>query len=557
MEEVYWLNEESRTFLSRGYLNEGETAEQRIRDNAETAEKILKDKRYGNPYHFDGFADKFEDYLKKGWYTQSSPIWSNFGREGGLPISCFGSYIPDTMEGILEKSAEVGVMTKGGGGTSGYFGDVRARGSKISSGGESTGSVHFMQIFDKLMQVVSQGNVRRGSFAAYLPVDHADIEEFLKIKSEGDPIQDLSIGVCISDEWMKSMIEGDKQKRKIWGLIIKKKFESGYPYIFFTDNANNQAPKVYKDKGMKILHSNLCAEINLSNNKDESFVCNLSSMNLEKWDEWKDTDAVETLVFFLDAVMTEFINKTEGLKFMEAPRNFAINQRALGIGVVGWHSLLQSKMIAFESMDAKYLNTEIWKTIRKQADEATEKLADRLGEPPLLKGYGRRNVTTLAVAPTTSSSFILGQVSPSIEPLMDNYFVKDLAKLRSSYRNPYLKKLLEQKGQDTEEIWTSILKRGGSVQHLDFLSEQERNVFKTFGEISQKEIIIQASTRQRWIDQGQSLNLRIHKDTKPKEVSDLMIFAWEQGIKSLYYQRGTNPAQELSRSILDCKNCEA
>jgi ribonucleoside-diphosphate reductase alpha chain len=557
MEEVYWLNEESRTFLSRGYLNEGETAEQRIRDNAETAEKILKDKRYGNPYHFDGFADKFEDYLKKGWYTQSSPIWSNFGRERGLPISCFGSYIPDTMEGILEKSAEVGVMTKGGGGTSGYFGDVRARGSKISSGGESTGSVHFMQIFDKLMQVVSQGNVRRGSFAAYLPVDHADIEEFLKIKSEGDPIQDLSIGVCISDEWMKSMIEGDKQKRKIWGLIIKKKFESGYPYIFFTDNANNQAPKVYKDKGMKILHSNLCAEINLSNNKDESFVCNLSSMNLEKWDEWKDTDAVETLVFFLDAVMTEFINKTEGLKFMEAPRNFAINQRALGIGVVGWHSLLQSKMIAFESMDAKYLNTEIWKTIRKQADEATEKLADRLGEPPLLKGYGRRNVTTLAVAPTTSSSFILGQVSPSIEPLMDNYFVKDLAKLRSSYRNPYLKKLLEQKGQDTEEIWTSILKRGGSVQHLDFLSEQERNVFKTFGEISQKEIIIQASTRQRWIDQGQSLNLRIHKDTKPKEVSDLMIFAWEQGIKSLYYQRGTNPAQELSRSILDCKNCEA
>jgi len=280
-------------------------------------------------------------------------------------------------------------------------------------------------------------------------------------------------------------------------------------------------------------------------------------MNLEKWDEWKDTDAVETLVFFLDAVMTEFINKTEGLKFMEAPRNFAINQRALGIGVVGWHSLLQSKMIAFESMDAKYLNSEIWKKIRHQADEATEKLASYLGEPPLLKGYGRRNVTTLAVAPTTSSSFILGQVSPSIEPLMDNYFVKDLAKIRSSYRNPYLKNVLALHSKDNEETWTSILKAGGSVQHLDFLSEKEKNVFKTFGEISQKEIIIQAATRQRWIDQGQSLNLRIHKDTKPKEVSELMIFAWEQGIKSLYYQRSTNPAQELSRSILDCKNCEA
>ena len=557
MEEVYWLNEDSRTFLKRGYLNEGETAEQRIRDNAETAEKILKHPKYGNPNYFDGFADKFDSYLKKGWYTQSSPIWSNFGRERGLPISCFGSHIPDTMEGILSKASEVGIMTKGGGGTSAYFGDLRGRGSKISSGGESTGSVHFMQIFDKLMNVVSQGAVRRGSFAAYLPVDHPDIEEFLKIKSEGDPIQDLSIGVCISDAWMKEMIAGDKDKRKIWGLIIKKKFESGYPYIFFTDNVNSQSPKAYRDKGLKISHSNLCSEIMLSNNENESFVCNLSSMNLEKWDEWKDTDAVETLVFFLDAVMTEFINKTEGVKFMEAPRNFAINQRALGIGVVGWHSLLQSKMVPFESMEAKYLNSEVWKTMRLQADEATGKLSVYLGEPPLLKGYGRRNITTLAVAPTTSSSFILGQVSPSIEPLMDNYFVKDLAKIRSSYRNPYLQKLLKEKQKDTEEVWLSILKSGGTVQHLDFLSEKEKNVFKTFGEISQKEIIIQASTRQRWIDQGQSLNLRIHKDTKPKEVSELMIFAWEQGIKSLYYQRGTNPSQELSRSILDCKNCEA
>ena len=557
MEEVYLLNEDSRTFLKRGYLNEGETAEQRIRDNAETAEAILKHKKYGNPNYFDGFADKFESYLKKGWYTQSSPIWSNFGRERGLPISCFGSHVPDTMEGILSKASEVGIMTKNGGGTSAYFGSLRGRGSKISSGGESTGSVHFMQIFDKLMNVVSQGAVRRGSFAAYLPVDHPDIEEFLKIKSEGDPIQDLSIGVCISDDWMKSMIAGDKDKRKIWGLVIKKKFESGYPYIFFTDNVNNQSPKVYRDKGLKINHSNLCSEIMLSNNENESFVCNLSSMNLEKWDEWKDTDAVETLVFFLDAVMTEFINKTEGMKFMEAPRNFAINQRALGIGVVGWHSLLQSKMIPFESMEAKYLNTEIWKTMRLQADEATGKLSVYLGEPPLLKGYGRRNVTTLAVAPTTSSSFILGQVSPSIEPLMDNYFVKDLAKIRSSYRNPYLQKLLKEKQKDTEEVWLSVLKSGGSVQHLEFLSEKEKLVFKTFGEISQKEIVIQASSRQRWIDQGQSLNLRIHKDTKPKEVSELMIFAWEQGIKSLYYQRGTNPSQELSRSILDCKNCEA
>jgi ribonucleoside-diphosphate reductase alpha chain len=272
-----WLNKDSRKFLERGYLLEGETAEQRIRDIAETAERYLNS---------EGFADKFEDYMSRGFYSLSSPIWSNFGRKRGLPISCFGSYIPDTMEGIMEKVSETAVMTKHGGGTSAYFGSVRGRGTPISSGGESTGSVHFMELFDKLMNVVSQGNVRRGSFAAYLPIDHPDIEEFLKIKSEGCEIQDLSIGVSVSDAWMKKMVEGDKEARKIWGLVIKKRFESGYPYIFFSDNVNNQAPQIYKDKGIKINNSNLCSEIMLSNSEDESFVCDLSSLNLEIWEEW-------------------------------------------------------------------------------------------------------------------------------------------------------------------------------------------------------------------------------------------------------------------------------
>ena len=546
--EIYWLNNDSRKFLERGYLVKGETAEQRIRGVAETAQKYL---------NIEGFADKFEKYLHLGFYSLSSPLWANFGRERGLPISCFGSYIPDTMEGIMEKVSEVSIMTKHGGGTSGYFGDIRGRGTPISSGGESTGSVHFMELFDKLMEVVSQGNVRRGSFAAYLPIDHPDIEEFLKIKDVGNPIQNLSIGVCVSDEWMKKMIDGDKEYRKIWGLVIKKRFESGYPYIFFSDNANNQAPQIYKEKGLKINNSNLCSEIFLSNLKDESFVCDLSSLNLEKWEDWKNTDAVETLVYFLDAVMTEFINKTEGIKFMEAPRKFAINQRALGVGVLGWHSLLQSKMVAFESMEAKMLNNQIWKTIREKSDKASQDLASKFEEPPFLKGYGIRNATTLAVAPTTSSSFILGQVSPSIEPLNSNYFVKDLAKGKFTYKNPYLKRLLKTKEKDDDETWKSILIKGGSVQHLDFLSQEEKEVFKTFGEISQKEIIIQAAQRQRYIDQGQSLNLMIPPSTKPKEVNELMIFAWEQGIKSLYYQRSANPAQELARSILSCKSCEA
>jgi ribonucleoside-diphosphate reductase alpha chain len=255
--------------------------------------------------------------------------------------------------------------------------------------------------------------------------------------------------------------------------------------------------------------------------------------------------------------MTEFINKTARDEFMKAPRRFAEDHRALGVGVLGWHSLLQKKMIGFESMEAKFLNSTIWQTIRKKADAATEELAKIFGEPYLLEGYGRRNTTTLAIAPTTSSSFILGQVSPSIEPLNSNYFVKDLAKGKFTYRNPYLKDLLESKGKDDDDTWKSILVKGGSVQHLDFLSQEEKDVFKTFGEISQKEVIIQAAQRQKYIDQGQSLNLMIPPNTKPKEVNELMCFAWEQGIKSLYYQRSANPAQELARSIMTCKSCEA
>ena len=543
-----WLNNDSRTFLSRGYLTEGVTPEQRIIDIAQAAEKNLG---------IEGFAAKFEDYMSRGFYSLSSPIWSNFGIERGLPISCYGSYIPDDMEHILNKMGEIGTMSKVGGGTSAYFGAVRGRGSDISSGGQSTGVHHQLTVFNSLINYVSQGNVRRGSFAAYLPIDHADIEEFLKIRSEGNAIQELSIGVCISDDWMKSMIDGDKDKRKLWGKVIQKRFESGYPYIFFSDTANKNAPQVYKDKGLKINSSNLCSEIQLSTSEDESFVCDLSSINLDKWRELKDTDAIKVLIYFLDAVMTEFITKTEGVKYMEAPHKFAVNQRALGLGVLGWHSYLQQHNIAFESMEAKIENSSIFETIRQQCDEATQELAAKFGEPPLLEGYGKRNVTTMAIAPTTSSSFILGQVSPSIEPLNSNYFVKDLAKGKFTYKNNYLKKLLKEKGKDDNDTWKSILLKAGSVQHLDFLSSHEKDVFKTFGEISQKEIVIQAAQRQKYIDQGQSLNLMIAPSVRAKDVNELMIFAWEQGIKSLYYQRSANPAQELARSILECSTCQS
>ena len=546
MKEYYWLNSESELFLKRGYLVEGESPKQRILDIANKAEVILGVKN---------FATKFENYMARGFYSLSSPIWANFGRERGLPISCFSSYVPDNMEGILYKVGEVGIMSKMGGGTSGYFGDIRARGTPISSGGSATGVHHQLTVFESLVNYVSQGNVRRGSFAAYLPIDHPDIEEFLHIRSDGDSIQNLSIGVCVSDEWMENMVEGDAEKRKIWGKVIKKRFESGYPYIFYTDNANKGAPDVYRDKNAKIHNSNLCSEIMLPTNPTESFVCNLSSLNLERWDELVETDAIQTMTYFLDAVMTEFIDKTDGVEFMEHPRNFAIRHRALGIGVIGWHSYLQSNNIPFESITARAKNKRIFRTISERTKEASRKLAELFEEPEMLSGYGLRNTTTMAIAPTTSSSFILGQVSPSIEPLNSNYFVKDLAKGKFTYRNPYLQKIFDEKGLG-EDAWRSVLQHGGSVQHLSELSQDEKDVFKTFGEITQNEIVTQAADRQKFIDQGQSLNIMIPPNTKPKDVNDLMMYAWKNGIKSLYYQRSANPAQELARNINNCAVCE-
>ena len=547
MEKYYWLNDDSRKFLKRGYLTGDQTPEERITYIAKTAESDLKKA---------GFAEKFEEYMSYGWYSLSSPIWANYGMKRGLPISCFGSYVDDTLESILTKQAEVGMMTKMGGGTSAYFGDIRKRGASINTGGKSNGPVHFMELFESVTNVVSQSNVRRGSFAAYMPIDHADILEFLQIRGDGNSIQNLSIGVSVSDKWMKSMVDGDKDKRKVWGKVIKKRYESGYPYIFFSDTINDNAPDVYKDKGHTIHASNLCSEIALSSSNDESFVCNLSSMNLLHYDDWKGTDAVEVLTYFLDAVMSEFIRKTEDIPFMEAPRKFATTQRALGIGVLGWHSYLQSKSIPFESFEAKQLTTDIFRYMKRESHDASASLAKEYGEPELLKGYGRRNVTTMAIAPTTSSSFILGQVSPSVEPLNSNYFVKDLAKGKFTYKNPYLERVLDAYSKNNGPTWKSILVHGGSVQHLDFLSDHEKDVFKTFGEISQKEVIIQTAIRQTSIDQAQSINLMIHPKTPPKEVNQLLIFAWEQGVKTLYYHRGTNPSQELSRNLLQCASCE-
>lgn len=550
---MYWLNENSRKFLSKGYLVGNVTAEERIREIAEIAERYLNK---------PGFADKFYDYMSRGFYSLASPIWSNYGLSRGLPISCFGSYVDDDMSRILYTHAEVGMMTKHGGGTSGYFGALRPRGSIIKDNGHSSGSVHFLELFDNLINIVSQGTVRRGHFAPYLPVEHGDIEEFLNIGKEGHPIQESTYAITVTDQWLREMIDGDEEKRKIWAKIIQRRTEIGYPYILFSDTVNNNTVDVYKDKKMKIYNSNLCSEICLPTSDELSFVCCLSSINLRHYNEWKDTDAVETLVMFLDTVISDFVHRLESFRdsddphkqsafyFMQRAHKFAKEHRALGLGVIGWYTFLQENNLSFESEEAKALNVEIFKLIKEKSYKASEDLAKEYGEPEVLKGYGRRNTTLLAIAPTTSSAFILGQVSQSIEPLMSNAFVKDVDKMKVTIKNPVLEKLLEEKGMNTPEVWSSIRDNDGSVQHLDFLTEHEKHVFRTFSEIDQRVIIEQAADRQQYIDQAQSLNIMIDPNISAKDLNSLYLYAWEKGIKTLYYQHSMNAAQQFGRKKL-------
>lgn len=551
MEKFYWLNDDSRTFLSRGYLSKGETAEDRIRQIAETAEKYLD---------MPGYADKFYDYMARGFYSLSSPVWANYGKERGLPVSCFGSFIDDNMESILFGVAENGMLMKNGGGTSGYFGAVRHRGAPIRDSGESSGSVHFMQLYDSLASVVSQGSVRRGFFAAYQDLDHPDADEFLDIGTEGNPIQGLTTGVVVSDDFIKKMKDGDPEKRRLWAKVLQRRSEIGYPYVLYGDNVNKNKPQVYKDKNLKIHASNMCIEIALPSSVTETFTCVLSSINVLHWEEIVKTDAIEVMTYFLDTVCEEFIRKTEGQEYLKRARQFAINHRALGVGILGWHSYLQSNMISFESKEAAQKNLEIAKTLRERSYRASKVLAEKFGEAPLLVGYGMRNTTTMAIAPTKSSSFILGQVSQSIEPEFSNCYVKDLAKMKVTIKNPYLLKLLQEKGKDTDEVWDTIKAADGSVQHLSFLTQEEKDVFKTFAEINPYTIVDHAAVRQEYIDQGQSLNLMLDPDMTVREINQLYLYAHEMGVKSLYYSYSMSAAQALTRKRVmaaGCAACEA
>jgi ribonucleoside-diphosphate reductase alpha chain len=914
-DKYYWLNDDARTFLSRGYIQE--SAEERIKEIADAAERLLG---------IQGFSEKFEDYMSRGFYSLSTPVWVNFAKDKGLPISCYGSYVNDSMDSILDTSKEIGMMSKYGGGTSAYLGDIRPRGASIRTGGNADGPVHYAKLYDTVIDVCKQAEARRGACAVYLPVEHDDILEFLDIATEGNPIQNLQYGVTVGDEWLQHMKDGDSYKRKVWAKIIQRRGEVGLPYIMFRTTANLNTPYKYlpytikasnlcltsdqrvvtskgyltvqelyeseeelilfdgekevkaskmllrddnsevlkitysngmsqkvspnhgiavlndtkkdivrveakdlrigdyvatqtnkgifgtvdmKDEAfllglyqadgtqhkdsimidiwendfdlvdeiqekfnkihyeygcdtyqvvnqtgktnsvrkrkpaefvecctnqstvrkkrltsrtlkkalnfekgyvpswvweaneetvwsylrgllyadgtanlgtsngnplqisyacinrgfleeLQVLFTNLglsssikilrhagetllpdgkgghkyyntqdcwrlifsnkndalkieektsfltrkgvviesrdyrdnskkrakvisieklenepvycptvytdehifvsnglktfnCSEIMLPSDDDVSFVCCIGSINLLHWDEIEKTDAVETYVYFLNAVMDEFIQKAWDLPGMKKAHRFAREHRAIGVGVLGYHSLLQSKNIPFESLQAKQYNHKIFSTLKERTDKASQDLYMSMPTKYECFREGYANSTLMAIAPTKSSSFILGQVSMGIEPIKSNYFVKDLAKIKTVYKNPFLKVELENYGLDTEEVWDSILKRDGSVQHLDFPTKK---VFKTFVEISPKEIILQAAQRQKFIDQSQSLNLQIHPSIPAKDINQLYLYAWEEGIKTLYYQFSQNSAQMFSRNILECVSCE-
>jgi ribonucleoside-diphosphate reductase alpha chain len=562
-----WLTTEGYKTLENGYLLPGETPNDLYRRVSASAAKRLSKPELEN---------KFYDYISKNWLCLATPVAANMGAERGLPISCYSNHVDDNTFNIFNSYTEMAMLIKHGGGIGTYWGDVRGRGAPIKGGGASEGIVPWLKITESIATGVAQSGTRRGAIASYLPIRHLDAAEFIDIRRQtGDMARRcLSVnfhhGVIIDDQFMNEMLDGNVKNRELWQAIIKARVETGEPYIMFSDNANNHLPEAYVKNDLKVSTSNLCSEIFLHTDKDHTFVCCLSSLNLARYDEWKDSDLIETAIYFLDAVMEEFIIKASNLSGFEKAVRFAIKSRALGLGVLGWHTYLQSKMVAFDSFEAMRLNAEIFKLIKEKSYAASRELAKEYGEPEWCKGTGMRNTHTMAIAPTVSNSLISGGVSQGIEPIVANLFAQKSAKGTFIRKNPILEKYLESIGKNTDEVWQQISLDSGSVKNVKGLSKDVKEVFLTARELDQHAIIRQAGQRQKYIDQGQSVNLffSVPKDFKNEEekklltkyIHDVHVSAWQSGLKSLYYSR----IESALRGDLvyrsqesDCKACEA
>jgi len=525
-------------------------------------------------------ADKFFQYIWDGWLCLASPVLANTGTDRGLPISCFGIDVADSIHDIGKKNLEMMLLAKHGGGVGIGINMIRPAGSKITGNGTSDGVVPFCKIYDSTILATNQGSVRRGAASVNINIEHSDFLEWLEIREPKGDVnrQSLNLHQCaiIGDKFMRKLQAGNTVERTKWSKLIQKRKATGEPYILFKGNTNKNNPEAYKKNSLKVHMTNICSEIVLHTDESHSFVCCLSSVNLDKYNEWKNTNLIYDATWFLDGVLEEFIQKAKNMKGFENSVRSAEKGRALGLGVLGWHSLLQKNGIAFESLLAQFKTREIFSKLKLETERASRALAETYGEPLWCVGTGMRNTHLRAVAPTVSNSKLAGNVSPGIEPWAANVFTDQSAKGTFIRKNKELKKLLRKVGIDNKETWDKILKDGGSIQDVEELdnwyydnlgrltnekenNEPAKNVYKTFKEINQLELVRQAGIRQDYIDQSVSLNLAFPSEASPRWINQVHIEAWKRGIKTLYYTRTESVLRgDIAAKAMDpnCISCD-
>ena len=549
-----WMDEISLATISKGYLLPGETVRTAYKRVSNAAANRLKKPELSN---------KFFKIMWSGWLGLASPVLSNMGTDRGLPISCFGIDTPDSIRGIGLTNAELMKLTASGGGVGISLSRIRERGTSITGNGKSEGVVPWAKIYDSSIIATNQGNVRRGAASVNLDIEHGDIEEFLQIRRpKGDPNrQCLNLHQCVvvGDSFMRKLEARDPEAMNKWTTVLKSRMETGEPYIMYKDNVNKNNPIAYRVNNLEVSMTNICSEITLFTDEEHSFICCLSSLNLAKWEEYKDTDCIQTAIWFLDGVMQEFIDKSNGKDSLRRTHNHAKKGRALGLGVMGWHTFLQQKGLPFNSVASTVHTRNIFNKIRSESESASMDLAAEYGEPLWCKGTGMRNTHLLAVAPTVSNSVICGGISAGIEPLPANVYTFNGAKGTFIRKNKSLESLLESKGENKEKWWKQMLQEGGSVLGLpdNILSAEEKEVFLTFSETNQLELVKQAAERQKYIDQTQSLNLSFDPNDSPKWINQVHMEAWKLGVKTLYYLRTDSVIKgDLGSRMADCISCD-
>ena len=553
-----WANTEIYVkTISKGYLLAGEVPKDAYWRVATAAARRLKKPQ---------LASKFFDYIWRGWLNLASPVLSNMGTDRGLPISCFGIDVADSIQDIGTKNLELMLLAKHGGGVGIGINQIRPAGAPITDNGTSDGVVPFAKIYDSTILATNQGAVRRGAASVNLNIDHEDFDEWIEIREpKGDVNRqclNLHQAVIVGDKFMRRLEEGDGEARRRWGKVLQKRKATGEPYIMYKGNVNKANPEAYKQNSLKVFMTNICSEIVLHTDESHSFVCCLSSVNLAKYDEWKDTDLIYTATWFLDGVLEEFIQRAKNMRGFENSVRSAEKGRALGLGVLGWHTYLQQNGMAFEGLPAQFETRKIFSQIKIESERASRDLANEYGEPLWCVGTGMRNTHLRAIAPTVSNSKLSGNVSPGIEPWAANVFTEQTAKGTFIRKNSELEKALRKMSMNNKDTWNQILEDGGSVQGLDELDnwgyvdgkllhkdkidpltiennqvDWMKDVFKTFKEINQMELVKQAGVRQQYIDQAVSLNLAFPSQASPKWINQVHLEAWKQGIKTLYYMR--------------------